>query len=218
VSEAKVPDERRALILEAGARVVSSRGVDRTRLIDVADEAGVSIGLLQHYFGTREGLLSEVFLAAIKDSVYNWRRLAAEESDPFLRLVALIRYSLSGRLPFNHVWSLYVEFWALSNRDPAMRQLSEEVYAIWAEPIREAISEGVALGRFALSSPVEDITDRLVSEIDGIGIRVLLGHPGMTRERMCRLLIDDLKIHLGVEAVEAEDVCVIAPRHGSAQR
>ena len=50
-------DARRAAIIAATARVIVTNGVDSTRLADVAEEAGVSVGLIQHYFVTRDELL-----------------------------------------------------------------------------------------------------------------------------------------------------------------
>ena len=51
------PEESRALILEAAIRVISRHGPEASGLKQVAEEAGVSHGLVAHYFGTFEGLV-----------------------------------------------------------------------------------------------------------------------------------------------------------------
>ncbi|MGW2844978.1 TetR/AcrR family transcriptional regulator [Streptomyces sp. NPDC001274] len=50
-------EERRALIAEALVRVAGRRGLHAIGMRDVAAEAGVSLRLVQYYFGTKEKLL-----------------------------------------------------------------------------------------------------------------------------------------------------------------
>ncbi len=45
--------ERRELLLQAGWRLFGDRGVDDVAVGDIAAEAGVSAGLLYHYFGSK---------------------------------------------------------------------------------------------------------------------------------------------------------------------
>src|SRR5690348_14257805 len=53
--------DRRSQILDAAVRVIAERGIDGARLADIAEAAGVSLGLVQHYFRHRRRLLLEVF-------------------------------------------------------------------------------------------------------------------------------------------------------------
>jgi TetR/AcrR family transcriptional regulator, repressor for neighboring sulfatase len=55
------PDEAKGLLLDAAERVFLERGPDAVGLRDVAREAGVSHGLITHYFNTYEGLVEAVF-------------------------------------------------------------------------------------------------------------------------------------------------------------
>jgi AcrR family transcriptional regulator len=56
-------EEARALILGAAGRLFEERGPDAVGLKEVASEAGVSHGLVTHYFGTYEGLVEAVMEA-----------------------------------------------------------------------------------------------------------------------------------------------------------
>lgn len=53
-------EEARALILLAAGRLFNRHGPDAVGLKEVAEEAGVSHGLVTHYFGTYEGLVESV--------------------------------------------------------------------------------------------------------------------------------------------------------------
>ncbi|MGQ0703177.1 MAG: TetR/AcrR family transcriptional regulator [Gemmatimonadales bacterium] len=66
------PAERRREILDAAALVFGERGFESATLADVAERAGVSPGTVQHYFGSKAALFSEVlqdrfFVGAAED-------------------------------------------------------------------------------------------------------------------------------------------------------
>ena len=52
------PAERRAHIVEALLTIVGQRGIDAVSLREVAQEAGVSMGAVQHYFASKDEMLS----------------------------------------------------------------------------------------------------------------------------------------------------------------
>ncbi len=54
------PDERRRQILEAAQRLFSERHYGAVPLDEIAAEAGVARGLINHYFGTKRDLYVEV--------------------------------------------------------------------------------------------------------------------------------------------------------------
>ena len=59
------PTERSALILDAATRLFRARGFDAVSIEDVAAEAGVTRGLVHHYFGSKR----ELYLAVVEAEV-----------------------------------------------------------------------------------------------------------------------------------------------------
>ncbi|MUL63573.1 TetR family transcriptional regulator [Mycobacterium sp. CBMA 234] len=57
---------RQDRILNAALNVFAQRGTSDATLQMVADSAGVSVGLVQHHFGTKDGLIKAVDDAALK--------------------------------------------------------------------------------------------------------------------------------------------------------
>jgi TetR/AcrR family transcriptional regulator, fatty acid metabolism regulator protein len=53
--------DRRKQILKAAVKVFAERGYHGCRISDVAEEAGVAYGLVYHYYGNKDGLLSSIF-------------------------------------------------------------------------------------------------------------------------------------------------------------
>ena len=67
-------EARRAEIVEAVFRIIAVDGLERASLREVADEAGLAVGSVRHYFAGSEELLSHSF-AAVVDRITG--RLAA---------------------------------------------------------------------------------------------------------------------------------------------
>jgi AcrR family transcriptional regulator len=59
----KIVEDRREQIIDAALRVFSRKGFERTTNKDIAQEAGITPGLIYHYFESKEDLLK----AAIED-------------------------------------------------------------------------------------------------------------------------------------------------------
>ena len=204
--------DRRAQILDAAVVVISRRGVDRARLADVAEEAGVSLGLVQHYFRTRERLLIETFRREQERISQIWHDAVPDDADPLTRLAEYLRLSspegsASAATPFDPGWSFWLEFWSKANRDDEIRAEVSDIYGDFAELYREAIREGVKRGEFRISGEVEDVADRLISLADGLAVRTLLG--GLDRGRMLPLLLDGLAIELGLSDQQRDNITVL---------
>jgi len=65
------PTDKRELILQAAVRVFARRGYRTCRVGEIAAEAGVSHGLLYHYFRSKDEVLETIFSET-------WGRLLAE--------------------------------------------------------------------------------------------------------------------------------------------
>jgi AcrR family transcriptional regulator len=196
--------KRRPQILAASARVIATRGITGLRLADVAAEAGVSVGTVQHYFRTRERLLMETFQYETNQAVERWFRAADGGSTAWRRLLALVDIVLD-EATFRERWTRWLQFWAVYARDPRRRRAMGETYEQWREPFRAVIEEGVAAGEFRPAWPVEDAVDRIVALVDGLALQVLLDAPGASTERMRELLVASLAADLGVDPASRRD-------------
>ena len=118
--------ERRPQILAAAARVIARRGLTALRLADVADEAGVSVGTIQHYFGTRERLLLETFAFETERSLERWVSAERNGTGAWAQVLALIEIVLHPPT-FRERWTRWLQFWAAYARDPKLRPSMGEV-------------------------------------------------------------------------------------------
>ena len=198
-------DDRRAAIIEAAVRVIAAQGVGQARLADIAEEADVSLGLVQHYFRHRERVVTEAFRSETERVTERWLDVADSAAPPLHRLLLFLRLATpagaaaAGRA-HDTGWAFWIEFWSIANRDPAIREQVREFYASYAEPFHVAIADGLERGDFTLRRPVQDVVVRLIALSDGLAVQTLLGD--MDGERMFVLLTDALCDQLGVSEAD----------------
>jgi AcrR family transcriptional regulator len=184
---------QRERILSAAERLLVTHGVERSRLRDVSDAAGVSIGTVQHYFDTRDRLIAELFDWSSERRLNAWLAGLPSAGDPWARLVGLLSSSLpEPLLARSRVW---MEFIAMA-RDDELRTNLDRFYDAWRPPFREAIEDGVAAGVFHPAMPVDDIVDLLIIVIDGAQVGIALGAPGIDGEQLQRLLLETARATL----------------------
>ena len=101
----------RTRILAAAMRQIAERGYGGMRLADVAVDAGVSLGLVQHYFGTRTGLLQAAFETGTEVNLRRAREIAHGPGTPSERLTGLIRWGCADIDAADGSWEFWFEFW-----------------------------------------------------------------------------------------------------------
>lgn len=79
------PQARRAQLLDLGAHLFATRSVEEISIDVLAEEAGVSRGLLYHYFGSKQDFREAVIRHAVEDLVEQTAPPA--EGEPLTRLL-----------------------------------------------------------------------------------------------------------------------------------
>ncbi len=80
------PEERRSQLLDLGVRLLATRSLDELSIDLLAEEAGISRGLLYHYFGNKHAFHEAVIRRACDDLVA--QTAPPPEGDPLERLLA----------------------------------------------------------------------------------------------------------------------------------
>jgi TetR/AcrR family fatty acid metabolism transcriptional regulator len=138
------PEERRRAILDAAVRVFARKGAHATRVGDIAAEAGVSHGLLYHYFSSKDEVLETVIADAWGRLVDALRMVVDGDAEPDEKLrhvvVILLR---SWRFEPDAVRVLVREV----GRGPKLEAHVDEVRDAF-HSIRAVVEEGQTRGVF----------------------------------------------------------------------
>jgi AcrR family transcriptional regulator len=82
------PDERRSQLLDLGVRLLATRSLDELSIDLLAEEAGISRGLLYHYFGNKHAFHEAVVRRAADDLITQTAPPASGQ--PLERLLASV--------------------------------------------------------------------------------------------------------------------------------
>jgi AcrR family transcriptional regulator len=175
--------DRRAEIVDAAATVLRRVGFERMRLRDVAEEAGVSIGLLQHYFETSEQLGREAFAAACGTRATKVADMAIEEGSAWGRIERILRNAFE-RKGLNERAATWLDLCSSASRDRGLRKEAVKVQDVWREPLLSAITQGQETRELRPTvSPIVAV-EVLLAIIDGTELATTI------RDR--RIPLDDL--------------------------
>ena len=128
------PDARRADLIAATARVLAREGTGGTSVRAIAVEAGVSPGLVGHYFAGIDALVAATY-AHVEHTVSEAldTAVAAAGPDPRARLDAFVTASFSPPIASGELLATWTAFWSLvRSRDDIARQHDEQYAAFRA--------------------------------------------------------------------------------------
>lgn len=172
-------EQRRAHIAEALVRVAGREGLHAVTMRSVADEAGVSLRLVQYYFTSKAELMLGALRHLERQSHARWRvRLDGLPSPPSTR--AFLEAFLCEALPtdepsraFHLVWTSYA---VLAMTDPDLaRQPFVEGPDRLEQQIADALRRGQADGEIAPELDTAMEAARLLALNHGLGTSVLVG-------------------------------------------
>ncbi|MFD7319599.1 TetR/AcrR family transcriptional regulator [Streptomyces sp. NPDC059875] len=163
-------------MLEEAMAAIAEGGLASLTMSALAERLGTSGGHILYYFGSKDLLLlaalrwSEAALAEERRALLARRLTAERKLDLFLRLYL-------PRGPRDPRWTLWIELWARTPANDALREAQQELDRGWQEDLEALLAKGVAQSRFA-PMDAADVTARaseLLALLDGLSTRVVLG-------------------------------------------
>lgn len=119
-----IPEQRKEQLINAAFATIGAVGLTGVTLSQVAKEAGLSTGIVSHYFGDKEGLLNATMrkiLRDLRDAVAESRAKAAGDSQS--QLFAIIHGNFHPSQTNAVSMRAWLDFWAASMHQPALRRL-----------------------------------------------------------------------------------------------
>ena len=114
---------RRVQLIEATIETLALRGYARTTLTEVARTAGLSHGLVNFHFDSKELLLSETLAYLGEEYALNWSAyLKAAGDDPVAQMDALIRADFAPEICTPSRLSVWCSFWGEAQFRPLYQE------------------------------------------------------------------------------------------------
>ena len=107
----------------------------------MAEELGISPGLVFYHFGTKDALVAEAFAHAVdRDLSRLDQATRARAADPLDRLRRVLR--LYGPTGTAAGWRIWIDAWALAQREPVIRKVLRRLDQRWTAALLEVVEAG----------------------------------------------------------------------------
>jgi AcrR family transcriptional regulator len=154
VTDAARAAERRAAVIRAAARVFSEKGYRDATMDDVAQEMGVSKGVVYYQFRSKEEVFTQIMVTAISEAMRHLNETISGGGSPVDRLRAgvrgLITFNLDEGTP-GYYSKLVIG--NLSGISPPNRAAIRKLERAYQRVVVDLIRESQAAGLFDVRSP-----------------------------------------------------------------
>jgi TetR/AcrR family transcriptional regulator, transcriptional repressor of bet genes len=134
-------DKRRQALITATLSLVSEGGARVATVRAIAERAGVTAGLIRHYFQSKENLIGQAFRHLMTGmSEDSAAVLTYAPKDPHARLAAFVAASLRPPVVDRDAVVTWASFIQETRRDPAMRDIHRQTYLGFRDLLRDLIA------------------------------------------------------------------------------
>lgn len=142
-------ESRRAALIEATLALIAEGGPQAATVRAIALRAGVTPGLIRHYFATKEDLVAaahEALMTGLTEA--SEARLDDLPDDPLARLAGFVANAVSPPVTDPRAVALWAASMQLVPRDAAMRRVHEATYLRFRDRLQAMITAALtAAGR-----------------------------------------------------------------------
>jgi AcrR family transcriptional regulator len=181
-----IAHERRAQILEAFRICAVRKGLEKASLRDVAEEAGLPVSNLHHFFKNRDEMVSELEKQIIGDIIEDLETEFRHDGDPQRRFRRSIDFLFSPRAQKLEDGSLYYDFWSLAHRSRTLRRTFQNQVRDQRKLFVEQFLE--ADGFSALSkAEAKEIANIMLALVEGTFYILDMDGENVSPKRMARI-------------------------------
>lgn len=163
-------DVRRQDLIAATLDCIAEYGIRGATVRQIADRAGVTPGLIRHYFTGKELM----FQAAYREVVYTMFESASKAADenmddPFARLRIFVQANFREPIIDQRMLSLWATFISQTGVDPALAAIHREGYLSYRDTLEQLLNDALnAAGRDTSSNDARSLAIAINGLIDGL--------------------------------------------------
>lgn len=175
--------ERREQILRSTSRVIARKGIRALRVADVAEEAGLSSGIIHYYFDNKATLTRMAFERNFEHSLERRAAILTSDEPAPDKLRAMIDAYVPEEQETVEAWHVWAELWVEGLHDPELQLLNERAYGEWRRIVVSILTQGQQEGSIRAGDAIQ-LANLLVGSLDGLALQVLVGSHDMTLDVM----------------------------------
>ncbi len=179
------PEQRRSQLLDLGVRLLATRSVDELSIDLLAEEAGISRGLLYHYFGNKHAFHEAVVRRAADDLVS--QTAPPVEGDPVHRLLVSVTAYV------DYVDANYEGYLSLVRGAASGNETLREIYEDARRALTDRIFEEDPNGNLVPDTPAARLLARgWAAMVEELVLRWKVQPDGVSRDELLALIAGSL--------------------------
>jgi AcrR family transcriptional regulator len=184
-------ETRRLQLIEATIDSLARRGFAETTMADVADGAGLSRGIVNFHFESKEKLLVATLQHMADEYSAHWRAaLLSAGDDPARQLAALVEADFDRSICNKRKLAAWCAFWGEAKSRPTYQALCgarDEAYQrVFIELCRRLKAEG------GYDFDAHSTALAICAMLEGLWLRLMMGAEDVTRESALHAAMDFL--------------------------
>lgn len=179
-------ERRQQQLIDATIKCISRKGLGSMTLADVAREAGLSQGIVNLHFNSKDNLLNETLLYLARD--YDAQFMAAfhaEDKDAAGKLLALMDMDLSPSICDRRKLAVWFAFWGEVKAVPTYQKTCAAFDDRYDEIVLQLCEEIIREGKYA-GVDAAVVTEALSSLTDGLWLSCLVNPKTFDRDTAIR--------------------------------
>jgi TetR/AcrR family transcriptional repressor of bet genes len=170
-------EQRRRQLIDATMKCIARKGMGNTTLADVAGEAGLSQGIVNLHFESKDNLLKET-LRHLADEYKAQFNKAFEKSGPGAadKLLALMQLDLRPSICDRRKVAVWFAFWGEVGQRPTYRKICDESDRYYDEVVEALAETIIAEGKYE-GVTASSVAMALTSMTNGLWLSCLIS-PG----------------------------------------
>ena len=166
-------DIRRTQLTAATYNVVSKKGYYNFTIKDIAQEAGMSTGLIHYYFKNKQDLLLNLLREINRNIRVSLQKDLEKSTNPVDRLNAFIERACNLVIQEKNYFYVLLDFWTQLNHNERMRSAIQKLYTSYRDVCSEILHEGIAQGAFN-NIDVQYTATMIVAMVQGLIIQYVI--------------------------------------------
>lgn len=199
--------QRKSDLIAATLSLIAKSGVRAATVRGIAQEAGVTLGLIRHYFSSKDELIHEAYKHHM-----NWMTdmtmsaSSTKEGTAINRLASAVSKSLSPTISSPEMVALWAAFLNQIRIEPRMREMHEQTYREFRDQLEALIADVFReINRPTTPAELRQLAIASNAVIDGLWIEGGALPSEFRPDELATIGLKSVSAILGVELIQKEE-------------
>jgi AcrR family transcriptional regulator len=188
-------DGRRDEIVRAALRLILKMGYNQVTLADIAEQVGVSKGLISYYFPKKEDVFVAVLEQIVARLTSDFDSFRRADASSFEKLQMIFNNLFGNEKRARRYYTVVIDYMAQAIRDRQVQEYTEVIYDSYRRYMEDIIAEGIASGEFRQVDPRRSAS-MVLGMMEGLVLQWFFDKKGFDLDEAYGMCVDFVTAYL----------------------